>query len=859
MYVGPSGKLLRTLIRKVQNSASVGVALSNVVKCHTIESVPRHRIREVCKEYLWFEISKIRPQVIVTLGNTTLQMLFPKSGPLNSERGMVHWLDTPDGGRVAVVPTMQPAAALHEGKHDYVSLIIQDLWKAFQIAERGAMEEVPGSVESDAVLLETVDEVIDYVSFLLHDLDEEDTVAYDVETDVGAYEALSTDLDPDVRLHTMQFASDWDTGYVVPWEHPESPLGPDDRDALRPLFRKLFRSKRGFGHWAAHHAITELAHTFKEFGVWIRKPIIDTMYMAYLVNEGRSKMRGSLTLMTVAQEMAEYHHYTDYEKKILRTTVADHSLLDPDEDTDVVRYGAKDAVVSRRLVDIIPAFYVDNEEHLMRLVKRLYGPLHLLLATMHVHGFWIDPDRLRTLINPKTSLIITKMKQIRKDLNKSDNVRAARSILADKASGNLHTLFGKKARTPFDLDKPDHVKALAFDVLELEPLKIGKSGKPSADKAFLEEYAHVPEIAMIQEYRGLEKLRSSYLTGIANFLEYSPDGRVHSNFSGTRTVTARLASERPNLQQVPRADNEEKKAIKNIFSSAPGNVLIQIDGATWEVRWLAICAQDPGLSKFFHKAKTLRDEYRRNPSPELAERLKLEGDVHRATAAMFYGVPAAKVTKVQRNAAKGITFGYIYGRSPQSIANEIGMSLGATKELLEKYGQMFGNAVRWLHRMERFVTRNGYVRSPFGRVRNLPFVWINDRAIKGDALRRARNSPIQGAASDAMCTAGFLIAEHILDNKLPWLIPDDVHDSVVLDVPVGDMIEAVHACEHVFSVKMPEYLEEHFEINVCAPMECDVEISPHGWGELEAWDGTEAQLTDMYRRFKKTTRARLAS
>lgn len=411
------------------------------------------------------------------------------------------------------------------------------------------------------------------------------------------------------------------------------------------------------------------------------------------------------------------------------------------------------------------------------------------------------------------------------------------------------------------------------------------------------------EVAMVSDWVGINKLQSAFINSIFEWIhpddghaDMRHDQRVRGKFLLSNTATGRTAHRDPNMGQFPRADNVYKQHTKNIFIAPKGKVILASDLKANEVRWGAICGEDENLGDLFWSGKHASDKYRKyaaNLSPkyhklyaeylvlekaakfkevkrrgkviqkplnwqarrlrELAkeggkklERLlylrleaSLRGDIHKQTAAQFFGVDIRKVTKALRTDTKGIVFGYMYGRSVRSIAAQIKKSVDEAQDLCDSFDRRFPAFANRLKTWPKEAERNYYVESPIGRRRRFaePIWTMAPEWMAARARRQAKNSPIQGIASDACLVATARLYQYIRKHKLEdrWRILNIVHDAIYLEVPYEDVPAAAKVMEWALTDGIMDHMKEHFGVNFVAPMECDFAVGVR-WGELHDWD-----------------------
>ncbi|MBY0451205.1 MAG: hypothetical protein K2X01_11335 [Cyanobacteria bacterium] len=274
---------------------------------------------------------------------------------------------------------------------------------------------------------------------------------------------------------------------------------------------------------------------------------------------------------------------------------------------------------------------------------------------------------------------------------------------------------------------------------------------PDTQEKTLQRFSERPLIADLLAYREVNKILGTY---VIPFLEKSVDGRIFGEFKATGTETGRFSSANPNLQNLPAS------GFREAFIARDGYILLDADLSQIELRILAALSQDPMLMKAFRDNK----------------------DCHAFAASFIYGIPLEQVTKAQRQAAKTIQFGIIYGKTVYGLAKDLGISERQADRLLKKYFAHYPGVKRWIKKTVQEAYTKGYVKTASGRIRYLPGLYAKDRSVKEHAERQAVNTVIQGSAADAMKKGMLFFAERWKESGLDgWLIAT-VHDELLLEV-----------------------------------------------------------------------------
>jgi DNA polymerase-1 len=316
-------------------------------------------------------------------------------------------------------------------------------------------------------------------------------------------------------------------------------------------------------------------------------------------------------------------------------------------------------------------------------------------------------------------------------------------------------------RGPLNLNSPKQLQDFLFHELGLPTQGKTKTGY-STDASVLEVLAQLHEAPkLLLEYRELSKLKGTYVDPLPQMLDRRT-GRLHTHFLQTRTATGRLASVDPNLQNIP-IRTERGMKIRRAFIAEEGWELLSADYSQIELRILAHMSQDPVLVESFRRGE----------------------DVHRRTGAEIFNVAPENLTDSQRGVAKAINFGLMYGKTPFGLSQELGISVGQAKEMIDRYFLRYAGVKAFLDRLIDSARKNGQTQTLFGRVRKLPEIHAKNPALRANAERMAMNTPIQGTAADLMKLGMIRIHAALQDHKLDARMLLQVHDEVIVEVKEG--------------------------------------------------------------------------
>jgi len=450
--------------------------------------------------------------------------------------------------------------------------------------------------------------------------------------------------------------------------------------------------------------------------------------------------------------------------------------------TDLIDYGRAYFGIDK-LPEIVE--HLEGELKKLPAVYKLYQeveePLMSVLEKINQTGITLDTDYLAQL-----------SKKMHKELDK------------------LETDIYQAAGQTFNLNSPKQLGDVLFIGLGLKPKKQKKtaSGNWSTQESELEKIRDEhPIIALILRYRAVQKLTSTYIDALPK--QVSSDGRLRTTFLQTGTVTGRLASRDPNLQNIP-VRTEESKDIRRAFVATPGYQLVSIDYSQIELRIAAILSQDHGLIDIFSRNE----------------------DVHTGVAIRVFGVDANNVTSEMRRKAKIINFGILYGMGVNALRQNLGddTSREEAQNFLNAYFTTFSRLAEYLRETKEFALEHGYTETMFGRRRHFPGMRSQIPFIKAQAERMAINAPIQGTQADIIRIAMNRIDEKITESS--WgdevRVLLQVHDELVFEVKKERVAEMVP----VFAEIMREVVTPEQRTKV--PILVDIAVGDN-WRELEDW------------------------
>ncbi|PWH11062.1 DNA polymerase I [Bacteroidetes bacterium SCGC AAA795-G10] len=356
---------------------------------------------------------------------------------------------------------------------------------------------------------------------------------------------------------------------------------------------------------------------------------------------------------------------------------------------------------------------------------------------------------------------------------------------------SLENLIYNEAGVDFNLASPKQLGSVLFDELKLvEKPKKTKTGQYSTSEDALSSLAKEHKIiSNILDWRSLQKLQNTYVEALPNEINLK-SGRIHTIYNQAVAATGRLSSNNPNLQNIPVRTERGQQVRKAFIARDENHLLLAADYSQIELRIIAALSKDEGMLGAF----------------------KNHEDIHAATAAKVFNVNLDKVSREQRNNAKTINFGIIYGVSAFGLSQQTNLSRTESKELIEAYYSTYPMLRSYIYEQIDFARDNGYVSTILGRRRYLKDINSQNAILRGSAERNAVNAPIQGSAADIIKLAMIAIQKRLKsENKNSKMILQ-VHDELVFDVPKYEIDE--------IKILIKEEMENAFKLEV--PLVVDI-------------------------------------
>lgn len=420
--------------------------------------------------------------------------------------------------------------------------------------------------------------------------------------------------------------------------------------------------------------------------------------------------------------------------------------------------------------------------------------------------------------------------------SKSKSIKSREDKIDRYIARDLTSKTDLKMLAPVNFASPDQMKQLffeskhgfRFDVVRYTIKDKKETENPSTDESVLEELKPKDKSGFIDtllDYRGTTKLFSTYIIGMKEKL--SALNYIHASFLLHGTVTGRLSSAAPNMQNIPR--DTTNSDIKKMFIPPPGMLLLQLDYSQAELRVFAALAKEETMLKWFREGKDIHLSVACDKNKWDYDWAKAILDKEDKNDPNFFSV------KTERKYAKTINFGIVYGQTAKKLSLGMECSLEEAEAYLAGYKKQFPGVWKFIQKQHKYVKKHGYVYNLFGRKRRLNNIWSDDWGKSAEAQRQSVNAPIQGAASDFTLFSSILIWEKIQRGELPKYMNQcyTVHDSLGYFVKPEDVHWVVPILESVCN--NPETKEWFgFQID-SVRMKVDFEVSHENWGLLKSY------------------------
>ncbi len=539
-----------------------------------------------------------------------------------------------------------------------------------------------------------------------------------VDTETDSLDALRA------RLVGLSFATEPGRAAYVPLAHSYA-----DAPVQLPMSEVLARLKP----WLEDAAKAKVGqnikydlHVFANAGIAVQGYRHDTMLQSYVVEAHKPHSLESLADRHLGRKGLSYEDVCGKGANQI-----------PFAQVDVHKAAEYSGEDSEMTLDVHRALWpqIEADAGLRRVYETIEMPVSAVLERIERHGVLIDAAVL----------------------GRQSQQLAERMVALEQEAFAI-------AGQPFNMGSPKQIGEILFGKLGLPVKKKTASGAPSTDEEVLAELAaDYPLPARILDHRGLAKLKGTY-TDKLPLMVNPATGRVHTNYAQAVAVTGRLASNDPNLQNIP-IRTPEGRRVREAFIAPPGHVLMSADYSQIELRIMAHISEDPALLRAFAEGV----------------------DVHRATASEVFGVPVPEVSSEQRRYAKVINFGLIYGMGAFGLASNLGIEQKAAKDYIDRYFARFAGVRRYMDETRLSAKQKGYVETVFGRRLWLPEINSGNGPRRAGAERQAINAPMQGTAADLIKLAMIAVQAALDTERRATRMVMQVHDELVLEVPEAEL------------------------------------------------------------------------
>jgi DNA polymerase-1 len=545
--------------------------------------------------------------------------------------------------------------------------------------------------------------------------------------EITAFDTETTALDPMLaQLVGISLSVEPNSAAYIPVGHrgPDHPVQlPRDEvlAKLKPWLESADHKKVG-----QHMKYDE--QVLANYGIVMDGIEHDTLLQSYVLESHRTHDMDSLALRHLGIKTIKYEEVAG---KGAGQIGFDEVAL-----AQAAEYAAEDADITLRLHQ---ALYpqVAADEGLKRVYSDIEVPTSRVLRKMERTGVLIDAEKLRLQSNEIATRLI-------------------------ELETQAYTLAGGE----FNLGSPKQIGQIFFEKLQLPVVKKTPSGAPSTDEEVLQKLAEdYPLPKLLLEHRGLSKLKSTYTDKLPRMVN-AQTGRVHTNYAQAVAVTGRLASNDPNLQNIP-VRTAEGRRIREAFIAPPGHKLVSADYSQIELRIMAHISGDASLLRAFAQGE----------------------DIHRATAAEIFSVTPLEVSSDQRRVAKVINFGLIYGMSAFGLAANLGITRDAAKLYIDRYFARYPGVASYMDETRASAKSKGYVETVFGRRLWLPEINGGNGPRRQAAERAAINAPMQGTAADLIKKSMIAVQDWLEASNTGTRMIMQVHDELILEVPDSELSE----------------------------------------------------------------------
>lgn len=515
-----------------------------------------------------------------------------------------------------------------------------------------------------------------------------------------------------------------DSSYYIPVKHTSSPA-----IDITEVINKLRVHTNG-KLLVFHNAKFDYKF-FHQSGWKIENDLFDTMIADHLLYPSEKHTLDSCAERVLELETIKYDTMIGVQASILSVPIR-----------ELAEYGAEDAWVTYKLYKLYQKFLAD--QRMLHPFKLIEMKLIKVLAKMEIDGVYIDSRQL-------TNSALMTQKQLKKITTKIKRL-----------------ITSKELKTTFNLNSNDYLSNVLYNHFSLPIQELTDSGKPSTKRSTLETLVNFhPIVSLILEYKKLEKLHK-FMIALPSSVNTNT-GRVHGSFNQAIVRTGRLSSSKPNLQNIPAAINDGSDSFLSQVSTVirssfkpqkPGFCYLGLDYSQVELRLIAAFSGEEKMLQVFRDG----------------------GDIHTQTASLIFNKPFDKVSDAERKIAKQVNFGISYGMGALTLSNRVGSTFDEAETFISNFYKKYHKIGDYQTNKICFAKRNNYTETLFGRKRPLSFINSNNNKLKKYNERIAKNTPVQGSASELMKIAMIKVFDLIKNHPDEITMVLQVHDELSFEV-----------------------------------------------------------------------------
>lgn len=493
------------------------------------------------------------------------------------------------------------------------------------------------------------------------------------------------------------------------------------RDTVLKALKPILEDPK-IGKYLHHAKFDQLV--LSHHGIELQPLAFDSLIAANLVTKDWQRVG--------LKRLAEYYfdeQMLTFEDMVKQNKLKNFSYVPFDQ---ALYYAANDSLQTLKLTELFKKEL--REQGMDTLYYTIELPLNQVLYEMEREGIYLDVPLLKKLGEEVDKELVFLEEQI------------------------LGFVPSEKGKAPLNLNSPKQMQELLFVQLGLPVQKKSAKGGYSTDREVLLELSKLhPVPGLVLKYRELFKLKTTYIDALPEFVNPQTK-RIHTTFSQTSVATGRLSSFDPNLQNIPASGYGIE--IRAAFKPQAGHVFLSADYSQIELRVLAYLSKDENLTQAF----------------------LYNHDIHKETAARLFDVPLDEVTHEQRQIGKRINFSILYGLTPYGLSKDLGIPFKDAKQYIDKYFEQYPGVSAWMERIVQETERDGYVKTYWGRRRDIPGIYEKNRSLYDEAKRVAINTVAQGTAAEIMKQGMIKLDAELKKQNLDAKILLQIHDELLISV-----------------------------------------------------------------------------